>query len=255
MRLTCPHCQSPCRFKDDRLNSRAKRGRCPNCGNLFPIPANDTMPKTDRLNRRTASNQTATKNLFHPESPDNHPGPKPQNDFRSQIRAALKSPLLMVAAGLTLIVLFCVILLGLSNPAPTPHKNQPKDRAPAYSRPEPSAAMELAPALRAKAISLIKNHALVTDAGININNQQFELALLVSGKTPVSYSERLGRQFAHYIKSELTPTSRARAVFMVSVYYPNGTRVEVTTNNDNMDEEIIFEPLVKGYEDPKTDNK
>jgi hypothetical protein len=49
------------------------------------------------------------------------------------------------------------------------------------------------------------------------------------------------------MKTELTANDRTRATFMVSVFYPDGTRVEVTTNDNNMDEEIIFDPSAPKY--------
>ncbi|HIE07968.1 MAG TPA: hypothetical protein EYP64_07975 [Desulfarculaceae bacterium] len=100
--------------------------------------------------------------------------------------------------------------------------------------------LELAPETRARAIAQIKHHALVADADINIYDQQLQLALLVSEKTPVSYSERLGRQFVHYVK-ELIPKERPQPSFLISVYYPDGTRIEVTTNDQFLEEEVILE--------------
>ena len=253
MRLTCPHCQSLCRLKDDRLNSRAKRGKCPNCGNLFPIPANEIEQGAASANRQTTLKQSS-KNSRHDRnlSADSPTEPNSQKNFLKQTRPTIRSPLSLTITGISLlIILLAITLLNLNQPNRAPQKKRAKAIAQPRPVPLPAPTLELAPTLKTKVISLIKHHALVTDAGININKQQFELALLVSEKTPVSYSERLGRQFAHYIKNELTPDNKAKATFMVSVYYPDGTRIEVTTNDNNMDEEIIRDPPVNNSVSPE----
>ena len=239
MRLTCPHCQSLCRLKNERLNSRAKRGKCPNCGNLFPLPPNDIEPDL----KQQPTPDKSSKNRPNPESTNNFTEPNLKKNFLHQTRPTMRSPLFLTITGVSLLlILLTVTLVNLNQPGPVLQKNRAETRAQPRPELQPAHTLELTPALKNKVISLIKHHALVTDAGININKQQFELILLVAEKTPVSYSERLGRQFAHYIKNELTPDDKAKVTFMIAVYYPNGTRVEVTTNNNNMDEEIIFNP-------------
>ena len=243
MRLACPHCQSLCRLKEDRLNSRAKQGRCPNCGNLFQIPPNSYEQIPDANKQQPILDQVKTDK--QPKSRDKTSEQNFKNHFQRLSRPTVKSPALVLITGLCLTLSIVIIIFNLNRPAPAVNEKQPKNISQTRTQPESELTQQLSLKSRNKTISLIKHHALVTDASININKQQFELALLVSAKTPVSYSERLGRQFAHYIKTELTTNDKAKATFRVSVYYPNGTRVEVTTNDNNMDEEIIFDPLVK----------
>ncbi len=243
MRLTCPHCQSLCRLKDERLNSRAKRGKCPHCGNLFPIPPNDTVNDSASNKQQPPQEQASESNIHYAKAPDNLTEQTPRNAPPNQPRRTIKSPLSLTITGVSLLfILLAVALLIFKQPSPPSLKNRAVAIAHPRTAPRPNPTPKLTLATKSKVISLIKHHALVADAGINVNQQQFELALLVSGKTPVSYSERLGRQFAHYIKNELTPDDRTKATFRISVYYPEGTRIEVTTNNHNMDEEIILTP-------------
>lgn len=239
MRLTCPHCQSLCRLKNDRLNNRAKRGKCPNCGNLFPIPpsADKQTPGTGQQ-QSTAdlkeTNETKQQKFNKHTSELNF-----KNYFQKLTQPTIKATALLLFTGLCLTLSLTFFLTSSNKPLPKANKKQPKNISQTHTQSKPEIPLRLSQKTRDKTISLIKHHALVTDASIYINQQQFELAILVSGKTPVNYSERLGRQFAHYIKTEITTNDRAKATFRVSVYYPDGTRVEVTTNDDNMAEEII----------------
>ncbi len=240
MRLICPHCQSPCRLKDERLNSRAKRGKCPNCGNLFPLPPNDSKNNHARGKQQPPLKQAAKNNLHNPQPAHRLTEQTRRDKTPNQTRRTKKFPLSITITGVSLLfILLAVTLLNLKQSRPLSPKNRAVTLIHHQTAPRPHPTLKLSSATKNKVISLIKHHALVADAGINVNHQQFELALLVSGKTPVSYSERLGQQFAHYLKNELTPENKAKASFKISVYYPGGTRIEVTTNNHNMDEEII----------------
>jgi len=243
MRLTCPHCQSLCRLKSDRLNSRAKQGRCPNCGNLFPIPPNCIEQTIHSSNKQPTLEQTATSKTKQPESNNKTSEQDFKKYFQGLTRPTIKTSALLIFTGLCLTLSLAIFITSSNKPLPTAKAKQQKNISQTHTQAKPENILQLSQETRNKTISLIKHHALVTDASININQQQFELALLVSGKTPVNYSERLGRQFAHYVKTELTANNRIKATFMVSVFYPDGTRVEVTTNDNNMDEEIIFDPL------------
>ncbi|RLB73273.1 MAG: hypothetical protein DRH03_03470 [Deltaproteobacteria bacterium] len=247
MRLTCPHCQSLCRLKDDRLNSRAKQGRCPNCGNLFPLPPNNIEQTPTTNHQQPAIERAETNKTNQPESNDKNSAQNSKHYLQELTRPTIKTSALLLFTGLCLTLSLAIFLTSSNKPLPAAKEKQQKNTSQTHTQPEPKITLQLSQKTRDKTISLIKHHALVTDASININRQQFELALLVSGKTPVSYSERLGRQFAHYIKTELTTNDRTKSTFLVSVYYPDGTRVEVTTNDNNMDEEIIFDPPTSVY--------
>jgi len=235
MRLTCPHCQSLCRLKDDRLNSRVKRGKCPNCGNLFPLPLRSDSQTPGTSKQQPISDLVKIDKTKQPEFNDKTSEQNSKNYFQKLTRPTIKTSALLLFTGLCLTLSLAIFLTFSNKPLPSAKEKQPE------------ITLQLSQKTRNKTISLIKHHALVTDASIYINRQQFELAILVSGKTPVSYSERLGRQFAHYIKTELSKNDRTKSAFQVSVYYPDGTRVEVATNDNNMDEEIIFDSSTPKY--------
>lgn len=241
MHLTCPHCQSLCRLKNDRLNSRAKRGRCPNCGNLFPLPP--SFDKQQPISDRPKIEKTKQREPNNKISERNH-----KNYFQKLPLPTIKTSVLLLFTGLCLSLSLAIFLTNPNKSLPVKKENLQKNTSHTHTQSKPKIPLQLSQKTKNKTISLIKHHALVTDANININQQQFELALLVSGKTPVSYSERLGRQFAHYIKTELTANDCAKSTFLVSVFYPDGTRIEVTTtDDDNMDEEIIIDPSAPAY--------
>jgi predicted Zn finger-like uncharacterized protein len=236
--LTCPECHSRCRLRKDQLNSSINQGKCPNCGHFFPIPP--LGEKFDDEQYPTQDNTAESRQIISAK-------------LKEKFKYYLQTPLVPVAAGLIL-VLFCIIILfGSNHPVTsTPEKRQQvisvqkthitpeaTDENPVGAKITP-AVLEISQEGRTKAITSIKHHALVADANINIENQQLQLALLVSDKTPVTYAEKLGRQFTHYVK-EIIPDNLPEPTFLVSVYYPDGTRVEVTTNDEIQDEEVILD--------------
>ncbi|MCK5914858.1 MAG: hypothetical protein KAG92_01865 [Deltaproteobacteria bacterium] len=177
-------------------------------------------------------------------------GQKHKSSSKKQLLHYIKTPLFPVFAGLMLALLFILIRLNSNRPVTPPITPVVKESQPEISLPQAQTTLEptvekpveiqLDPETKTRAIDSIKHHALVADAAINIRDQQIQPALLVSSKTPVTYAKSLGRQFAHYIK-EIIPGNQPKPVFLVSVYYPDGSRIEVTNNNKVLDEEIISE--------------
>jgi len=226
IRVICPKCHSRCRLRKDLLSSNINRGKCPKCGHFFSLP---------KLGNRTNDKELSQK-----------PGKKYVPDsFRTRT--------LLICSGVILL-LFCVIIFSSAKHTTThtpqkKYKDNPAKKIHAAATSKPSAKKAVSPKpvsetlqldLQAKnrAILSIKHHALVADAEITSRDQEIQLALLVSDKTPITYASSLGRQFAHYVK-ELIPADQPKPTFKVSVYYPDGTRVVVTTSNETKDEEVI----------------
>ena len=108
---------------------------------------------------------------------------------------------------------------------PPHHTEQNAAASSSFITTEPPAKLSLTPQARSKAIAQIKHHALVGDADISIAGNHLQLALLVAVNTPVTYAERLGRQFGHYLNEQLTATKHQtqKPAIKISVYYPSGT--------------------------------
>ena len=231
MRITCPQCHSRCRLKTDKSISDSSQGKCPECGHIFPIPpgVNREDPTTDN---RSAKQKKAgfVPGFKLPEI----------ISFPKLLRSSGKTSLFWFFSGLCLIILLTVIFVGSrKTPPPRPEQSAASKSSPVAAK--PPARLSLPPHAKAKAIALIKHHALVGDADINISDNQLQLALMVSGNTPVTYAERLGRQFAHYLKEQLADVKQAsrETPIRISVYYPGGTRITVTTNDQSGEEEVL----------------
>ncbi len=239
IRLTCPECHSRCRLKNEQSKQKFSYGRCPVCGHRFPLPA--TGDRQDIIKIEPDKNQKKNRKQLKEIWKD---------VTRGRTLGLIKNPLFISSLGLVLVLLLLAISLRSNRPVTSIQKNkQPQISAlKGKTAPEPelkptkteAVKLELAPETRARAITQIKHHALVADADISIYDQQLQLALLVSCKTPVSYSKRLGRQFVHYVK-ELIPKEQPQPSFLISVYYPDGTRIEVITNDQFLEEEVILE--------------
>ena len=231
MRITCPQCHTRCRLKSDKAISDASQGKCPECGHIFPIPPGVSReePATDKRSGK-------------PKKAGFDPGFK-LPDTASFLRPMLssgKASLFWVVSGFCLAILLAVLFIGpRKTPPPRPGQNAASRSSPATTK--TPVRSSLPPQARAKAIALIKHHALVGDADISINGNQLQLALLVSGNTPVTYAERLGRQFAHYLKEQLAEAQQPgqETPVRISVYYPSGTRIAVATNDQSGEEEIL----------------
>ena len=227
MRITCPQCHTRCRVKTDTTINDASQGKCPECGHIFPIP-----PGVIREEPTTGNHSGKQKKAGF------DPGFKIADikSFLGRIPLTGKTSLFWVFSGLSLAILLAALFFG-----PGKASQPQRDIA---AKPSPTTAKQptkpnLTP--QAKAIAQIKHHALVGDADISITNHHLQLALLVAGNTPATYAERLGRQFAHYLKEQLTATHQRERehIIKVSVYYPNGTRIEVATNDQSGEEEVL----------------
>lgn len=247
IRLTCPECQSQWYLDKNQTDGSFSHGRCPECGHLIPIP-----PASELQNNQLRPENKAKSHNFADSPGQKIPSTrqKCKSSSKKQLFHYIKTPLFPVFAGLMLALLFIVIQLNSYRAVTPPITPAVKESKPEISSPQshitldPAAEkpveLQLDPEAKTKAIDLIKHHALVADAAINIRDQQIQPALLVSSKTPATYAKSLGRQFAHYIK-EIIPDNQPKPVFLVSVYYPDGSRIEVTSNNKVLDEEIISE--------------
>lgn len=160
----------------------------------------------------------------------------------------IRNPLFIAVGGLILVLLLLTISLSpnqkvssttekISPTITIPQNQTSTDQGNLHPLMLKPAKLYIDPTAGTQAIAQIKHHALVADADINIHNQQLQLTLLVSDKTPASYSERLGCQFAHYVKELIQ--KEQHPTFLVSVYYPDGTRIEVTVNDQFLEEEVI----------------
>jgi len=239
IRLTCPECHSRCRLKTEQSKQNFSYGRCPACGHRFPLPATGDQQDIIKIepDKSQKENRKQLKRIW-------------KDVTRERTLGLIKNPLFISSLGLVLVLLLLAISLRSNRPVTSIQKNNQTQINTLRGKTAPESELkpaktetvelELTPETRARAIAQIKHHALVADADINVYDQQLQLALLVSDKTPVSYSERLGRQFVHYVK-ELIPKEQPQPSFLISVYYPDGTRIEVTTNNQFLEEEVILE--------------
>ena len=230
MRITCPQCHSRCRLKTDAGIGDLSQGKCPECGHIFTIPPSVSQePAAD--NHSDKPKKAGFGFAF--KLPD-------IASFPEFFLSSRKTPLFWLVTGLSLAILV-IALFTDSRKTPPLRLGQNAASSSSPTAAETPARLSLAAQARTKAIAQIKHHALVGDADISINGNQMQLALLVSGNTPVTYAERLGRQFAHYLKEQLTTTHRQdrKPAIKVSVYYPGGTRIAVTTNDQSGDEEVL----------------
>ncbi len=232
MRITCPQCHARCRLKDETIINDASQGKCPECGHVFPIP-----PGVIRKEPATSDHFDKSKKAgFGPGFKIHEIG-----SFLKRNRPFGKPSRFWLLTGLSLTALLAVLFFG---PGKTSPPGSLRDIA---TKPSPTTTKQpakfiLNPQAQSKAITQIKHHALVGDANISITNNQIQLALLVTGNTPVTYAERLGRQFAHYLKEQLTVVAHQQErepIIKVSVYYPGGTRIEVATNDQSGEEEVL----------------
>jgi hypothetical protein len=238
IRLTCPECHSRCRLKSDETSHNFSYGRCPACGHRFPLPPADEQHNIVP----TGSEKSGADNR-------NQWGKIRKAVVKAKITELIRNPLFISACGLIMALLLLTISLTSNREVTVTSTTKKTSLKTTISKsqavPSPTLqTVKLKPVklkldleTGARAIAQIKHHALVADADINIHDQQLQLSLLVSDKTPVSYSERLGCQFVHYVK-ELIPKEQHPS-FLVSVYYPDGTRIEVTINDQFPEEEII----------------
>ncbi len=239
IRLTCPECQSRCRINRDRLTDITSHGRCPQCGHRFPLPPSvgkidNEQNEFENINGTQEKNFSEILKVF----------------IRKKIPGLIKNPFFIAPAGIGLALILLIIFISSDRPEPPLAKESRKSVSTVKTQTIPAPQTKTAiveveefrldPQIRTRAITQIKHHALVADADIILDDQQLQLALLVAGNTPPSYSERLGCQFAHYIK-ELIPKGRPQPSFLVSVYYPDGTRLEVPICDQPFEEEIILE--------------
>lgn len=230
MRITCPQCHSRCRLKSDTAISGLSQGKCPECGHIFPIPpgvnqepsAEDQTRKQKKAESKTGFKRPDITTLLKP------------------LRLSGRASWLWIISCFCLSIILAVIFIGPAKISP------PKIEKQTASSSSPTTAkaatnLSLTPQTTAKAISQIKHHALVGDADISITGDHLQLALLVAGNTPVAYAERLGRQFAHYLKEQLTATKQQTQTqdFKISVYYPSGTRIVVASNDQSGEEEVL----------------
>ena len=231
MRITCPQCHSRCRLKADTAISDTSQGKCPECGHIFNLPPGTSRQESTSSNHSNKAKKTGFDPGFKIPALGNFLRPLPTSG---------KALLFWIISGLSLTLLIAALLIGQkATPPPGPGQYATVNASPVTA--EPPAKLNLTPQARSKAITQIKHHALVGDADISISNNQLQLALLVSANTPVTYAERLGRQFAHYLKEQLTVTheEKQKTAIKVSVYYPGGTRIEVTTNDQSGEEEVL----------------
>ncbi|MEA3333119.1 MAG: hypothetical protein U9Q58_05955 [Pseudomonadota bacterium] len=230
MRITCPKCHIRCRLKNDTASSDLSHGKCPKCGHIFPIPPGvNQEPSAEEHTRK--QKMAGCKTGF--KRPDITTLLKP-------LRLSGKASWLWVISCFCLTVLLAAIFIGPAKTSP------PKIEKKIASSSSPTTAktatkLSLTPQSKAKAITQIKHHTLVGDADISIAGDHLQLALLVAGNTPAAYAERLGRQFAHYLKEQLTATGqqKQKPAIKISVYYPSGTRIVVASNNQSGEEEVL----------------
>ncbi|MCK5540398.1 MAG: hypothetical protein KAI69_05670 [Deltaproteobacteria bacterium] len=222
MRITCPQCHTRCRLKAD-TKTNPSQGKCPECGHIFSIPPGVGREETDV----GKSSEKLKKTGFGP-------------GFLKSISISGKTSLFWIVSGFCLVILVSALLIS-PDKTPLPHPGQKVTSNASPTTTETPAKLSLPPDARSKAIAQIKYHALVGDAEISISGNQLQLALLVSGNTPITYAERLGRQFAHYLKEQLTATHQPNREpsIKISVYYPGGTRIEVATNDQSGEEEVL----------------
>lgn len=232
MCMICPKCHTRCRLKADTIGNPSQ-GKCPGCGHIFTIPPGIDPEEVNVDN----SSEKLRKTGFGP-------GPKLSDtaNFPKSTPTSGKTSLFWIVSGFCLIILVTALLVS-PRKAPQP---QPEQKVTSNASPttiETPAILSLPSDARNKAISQIKYHALVGDADISISKNQIQLSLMVSGNTPITYAERLGRQFAHYLKEQLTATHQQNQEpsIKVLVYYPGGTRIEVATNNRSGEEEVLPE--------------
>lgn len=230
MRITCPKCHSRCRLKSDTEISDLSQGKCPECGNIFPIPpgvirepsTEERANKQKKAGCKTGCKLPDIENLLRP------------------LRLSGRTSFLWLISGFCLIILLAVIFIGPQQTSPPEiKKNLTSSSSPTTAKTPTK--LSLDPESKTKAIAQIKHHALVGDADISIADNHLQLALLVAGNTPAAYAERLGRQFAHYLKEQITATKRQKQTpdFKISIYYPSGTRITVATNNQSGEEEVL----------------
>ncbi len=222
MRITCPQCHTPCRLKNDTAINDASQGKCPECGHIFPIPPG-VIREEPTTGKRSGKQKKAG---FDPDFKI-----AAIKSFLGRIPPTGKTSLFWIFSGLSLAMLLAALFFGPEKtlrPQPDLAAKQPTE-------------LNLTPQAKAKALAQIKHHTLVGDADISITDNYLQLALLVAGNTPTTYAERLGRQFAHYLKEQLTATDQPerKLIIKVSVYYPSGTRIEVATNDYRGEEEIL----------------
>lgn len=231
IRITCPQCHTRCRLQSDQEISDSSQGRCPECKHIFIIP-----PGVNREKSPPDKNSVKAKNAGL------KPGVKRFNlkNFLASTLPPRTKARFWIFSGLSLAILLSAVFWG-----PT-EKTSPRSKLNVAAKTYPSTPTEptklnLDPLAQAKAIAQIKHHALVGDADIVLKDRQLQLALLVADSTPVTYAERLGRQFAHYLKEQLSKTAPQKQPpsIEVSVYYPGGTRIEVATNDQNGEEEVL----------------
>ena len=234
MRITCPQCHSRCRLKNDMATSDLSQGKCPECGHIFPIPPG--------INREpSAKNQTNKTKKTGCETGFKLPIPNIESLPRA-LRFSGRASFLWLFSGFGVIILLAVIFIGAQKIFPPRiEKNLASSSVPAPTKTPTTTNLSLTPQSKATAIAQIKHHALVGDADISITGNHLQLALLVAGNTPATYAEQLGRQFAHYLKEQLTTPQlqKPEPAFKISVYYPSGTRITVATNNQSGEEEVL----------------
>ena len=210
IRITCPGCHTRCRLRLEPGKNPASHGKCPECGEVFPIP------------------------------------PGLRKDCEQEARAR-RMPRKLLLAGLLLLLPAAAFFFF--NPAPSSAPGIPAADAPlaapgrATETPAatgaPTATLRLDPALRSTVIARIKRHALVGDAGIAVDRNRYRLFLLVSRNTPPGYAEELGRQFAAYLENQLQKRSAPIPPLEVAVYYPGGARLEIARSRHDGEEEIL----------------
>jgi hypothetical protein len=203
IQITCPHCRTRCRLKGEAGKTPASRGKCPECGEVFPIP----------------------------------PGVRKNPEDTTDTSGSPKNRNLRIAAGLLALLLVGGGLWAASDY----HQPEPPARTAAPARPAAKPGLDLDPGLKSELITRIKQHALVGDAGISLDRKRgrYRLYLLVSRNTPPTYAGELGRQFAYYLEQQLKKNSAPVPPIKVSVYYPGGTRLEVARNQHDGEEELL----------------
>ncbi|MCD6535095.1 MAG: hypothetical protein J7L25_13620 [Deltaproteobacteria bacterium] len=232
MSITCPQCHSRCRLKNDTTTSDLSQGKCPECGHIFPIPpginrepsAKNQTNKTKQNGGKTGFKLPGIESLLRP------------------LRISGRTTFLWLFSGFGVIILLAIIFIGSQKiPPPRIEKNLASSSIPAPAKTTTTTKLSLPPQSMATAIAQIKHHALVGDADISITGNYLQLALLVAGNTPVTYAERLGRQFGHYLNEQLTATKQQKQMpaIKISVYYPSGTRIVVASNDQSGEEEIL----------------
>ena len=221
IQITCPSCHTRCQLKGEAGKSLASRGKCPECGHIFPIPPGLK------------------------ESGENGAGTSEISD-RHRYRRFLP-------AGLVLLFLAGAGLLFALSPHPVP-KPPATTTATTPTPPATAIPLSLDPEIRSETLARIRQHALVGDAGIRLEHDRYRLSLLVSRNTPPTYAEELGRQFAFYLERRLQQKAAPVFPIEVSVYYPGGTRLEVARHQHDGEEEVL--PQEEAYETAeKPENK